>query len=284
MNSDDRELVEIQLNFAGEPQTIRMGLPTQPVKPHRVLPVFQQMTNYLVGLSVKEIERQGGEISCREHCGACCRQPVPVSELEIYQIAELVDSMPEPRRSEVKQRFSDACEHFREMGWFERIAECGRSGNTLPLDAVKKNLKDLVDEYFLEGVACPFLEDESCSIHTDRPLVCREYLVTSPPEYCSRQGRAEVRRVNLFISPSKTVQFVGSTNRLRDVGFVPLIRALELAKQLPESFEEKRPAQWVGEFIDRLSGPKSASEPAIGRESISVEKRWKRRKKPGRSK
>jgi len=261
-----------------------MELSTQAIKPHRVLPVFQQMTNYLVGLSVEEIERQGGNITCRAHCGACCRQPVPVSELEIYQIAELVDSMPEPRRSEVKQRFSDACEHFREMGWFERIAECGGSGNTLPLDKVKKNLKDLVDEYFAEKVACPFLEDESCSIHAARPLVCREYLVTSPPEHCSSPDRAEVKRVYLFMSPSKTVQFVGSTNRLNDVGFVPLIRSLELAEQLPESFEEKRPAQWVEEFIGRLSGPRPPYEPTVGRETSSVVKRRKWRKKPSRSK
>ena len=32
---------------------------------------------------------------------------------------------------------------------------------------------------------CPFLEDESCSIHPERPLVCREYLVTSPAELCA---------------------------------------------------------------------------------------------------
>jgi Fe-S-cluster containining protein len=36
---------------------------------------------------------------------------------------------------------------------------------------------------------CPFLEDESCSIHPDRPLVCREYLVTSPAELCAGPRR-----------------------------------------------------------------------------------------------
>ncbi|HEY5241787.1 MAG TPA: YkgJ family cysteine cluster protein [Polyangiaceae bacterium] len=32
-----------------------------------------------------------------------------------------------------------------------------------------------------ETVSCPFLEEESCSIHPDRPPICREYLVTSSP-------------------------------------------------------------------------------------------------------
>ena len=39
--------------------------------------------------------------------------------------------------------------------------------------------------YFALGIPCPFLEEESCSIHPDRPLVCREYLVTSPAELCA---------------------------------------------------------------------------------------------------
>ncbi len=46
--------------------------------------------------------------------------------------------------------------------------------------------RELVDgAYFALGVPCPFLEDESCSIHPERPLVCREYLVTSPAELCA---------------------------------------------------------------------------------------------------
>ena len=36
-------------------------------------------------------------------------------------------------------------------------------------------------EYFQLGIPCPFLEEESCSIYHDRPITCREYLVTSPP-------------------------------------------------------------------------------------------------------
>ena len=39
--------------------------------------------------------------------------------------------------------------------------------------------------YFALGIPCPFLEAESCSIYTERPLVCREFLVSSPPENCA---------------------------------------------------------------------------------------------------
>jgi Fe-S-cluster containining protein len=50
-------------------------------------------------------------------------------------------------------------------------------------------------DYFRLGIACPFLEDESCSIHPYRPSACREYLVTSPAENCARVGELSVQGV-----------------------------------------------------------------------------------------
>ena len=41
-------------------------------------------------------------------CGACCRQLVPISALEARELVRLVDRMPEPRRSVLRQRFNDA--------------------------------------------------------------------------------------------------------------------------------------------------------------------------------
>ena len=53
---------------------------------------------------------------------------------------------------------------------------------------------ELAYEYFKHGIACPFLEDESCSIHPDRPMACREYLVSSPAENCRAPRRRQHRR------------------------------------------------------------------------------------------
>jgi Fe-S-cluster containining protein len=243
----------IKFNIGGEPVTMKLDLSSEPVKPHRMLPVFQQLTNFLVNRSVEAIESKGEKISCAAGCGACCRQPVPISELEIYQLAELVENMPEPRRSAVSKRFADAQQHFAAIGWFDRIAACDAGGAFRPAESVVKELKKLVDDYFKEGVPCPFLENESCSIHQARPLVCREYLVTSPAENCRRENGAEIRRLGLFMSPSKTVQHIGDSHRMDDTGFVPLIRALEMAERFPEVFEEKKPGEWVDEFFDLLS-------------------------------
>ncbi len=40
-------------------------------------------------------------------------------------------------------------------------------------------------DYFALGIACPFLEAESCGIYEERPMICREHLVTTPAACCS---------------------------------------------------------------------------------------------------
>jgi len=237
------------------------------------------MTNSFFDLSLKVVEAQGETMSCKKGCGACCRQPVPISELEVYQIAELVESMPEPRRSEIKNRFSDACEHFAKMGWFEKVAACDELGRTEGRAAVAEKLRELIDVYFREGIPCPFLEAESCSIHPSRPLVCREYAVTSPPENCSRLDRQAIRPIELLVNPSTTVQYLGRTGRLGGIGLLPLVRALELAAGFPEEFEEKKAEEWIGEFFDRLSANSGSSEnpePAAGKTHVKKRKSKKR--------
>ncbi len=279
MDPSERVTGEFELNISGERLVIRLNLPTTSVKPHRVLPLFQQMTNSFVDVSVKAAEAKAKQISCKPGCCACCIPPVPISELEVYQIAELVESMAEPRRSEIKKRFADACSHFRSIGWFDRIAACDEMGKKLPLAEVARELQMAVNEYFFEGIPCPFLEGQQCSIHSARPLVCREHLVTSPPENCSRINDEPVDGLDLVVSPSRTVQHIGRTNRVNGLGFIPLIRALELAERFPENYKEKETKYWVQEFFDRLSGRHPVKEEAISR---SCKGDSRRRKSKGR--
>jgi Fe-S-cluster containining protein len=150
-----------------------------------MLPVIQQFTNALVGMGESLVESAGLTVSCKAGCGACCRQLVPVSETEAFHLRDLVEAMPEPRRTEVKARFAAA---------LARLAEAGLL-RTLRNTAAALATPGIGMEYFRLGIACPFLEDESCSIHADRPLSCREYLVTSPAENCRDPAPATVRRV-----------------------------------------------------------------------------------------
>jgi len=253
MEPNDWVTGEVVLSINGEPLKMQMTVPALPVKPHRMLPVFQKMTNEFVEMSALAAGALGETVSCRMGCAACCRHPVPISELEIYYLAELIEETPEPRRAEIKQRFREANEHFRTIGWFDRIKEVGDLALTASEVEVVDEINKAAMEYFREGIPCPFLDVDAgaCTIHENRPLACREYLVTSPAANCSNPSAETIKKVDLVMQPSHTLRFVGSTGTF--TGFIPLIRALELAESFPERFEERTGERWAADFFGKLT-------------------------------
>lgn len=252
--SNENEWVsgQITLSIGGAKIEMEMTVPANPVKPMRMLPIFQAMASSFVDTSINEIKAQGEKISCKAGCGACCRQVVPLAEIEAYQIAELVENMDEPRRSEIKQKFEDAYKYFHEKNWFERMEKYA--------DISLEERQTVVLEYFYDGIPCPFLENESCSIHAVRPLACREYLVTSPPENCAAPTAETIRSVKMIIEPSKILRETARSENLQKLNFVPMIRALEWARDFPENMPLKKGTEWVTEFVNKLTSGEMETE------------------------
>src|SRR6267142_4110839 len=93
-----------------------------------------------------------------------------------------------------------------------------------------EHMRLLGREYFSLGIACPFLEDEACSIYADRPITCREYLVTSPAVNCAAPTAETVSMVPLPAGPVWTaVARLEQERGSRFIRWVPLILALEFA-------------------------------------------------------
>ena len=101
--------------------------------------------------------------------------------------------------------------------------------------------------YFALGVACPFLEEESCSIHAERPLVCREYLVTSPAERCAGPAQEGV-------TPVAVPKFSAAARTLQDDkdGWFPL--ALLMKQTRKPSGARRTGNEWLQRFLKGLGG------------------------------
>jgi Fe-S-cluster containining protein len=236
---------DVELTIGGQPVHLDIAVPAGPTRPQDLLPVFRGMTDLVVGIAVQNTEREGKTISCRKGCGACCRQPVPVSESEALALAALVNRMPEPRQAQVRGRFAEALRRLEAAGLLDRIRDSDRVSDP--------ELMALGHEYFNLGIPCPFLEDESCSIHPDRPLVCREFLVTSPAENCSHPTPDTVHRVPLPARPFRALRTLegraGSSP-----GWTTLVLALEHAERHPEGPAPRAGPAWLQEMFTHLSG------------------------------
>lgn len=230
----------LKLSIAGRSLEARVEVPAGPARPRQLLPLLQSLTNAVVEIAGDVVAERGQRISCRAGCGACCRQIVPISRAEAYRLTETIEQLPEPRRTVIQQRFAEAGQRLGDAGMLERLREPG----SLDADA----LQPLAMEYFRLGIACPFLEDESCSIHAQRPLACREYLVTSPAENCRQPTAATIERVEL---PVKVSGALGRVERGGKPGLVPWV-PLALAPQWVNSHPEPPPERSGPELMEQI--------------------------------
>ncbi len=225
---------------------------TGPTTIGEMLPLARALSDAVVMETCRTLERSGNSISCKKGCGACCRQLVAISEVEARRLRKVLEETPEPRRSELRRRFSAAHQRLEQAGLMPRLQ-------------LNEQLNDdkylsLATEYFEQKIACPFLEQESCSIYDERPITCREYLVTSPAENCAELKPENITRVKLPLPVFNAVaRWQTPPSEHFTERWVPLIIALEWAESHPEDPPPRPGTELLSELLDHLTGKKTAS-------------------------
>lgn len=228
-----------------------MRLPNGPVKVAELLPVMNAVAELVVDNAVDEAVAEGRTITCKAGCGACCRQPVPISVHEAEMLLRLVGGMEWERRVKVEARFADAIRRMQESGLIEAMRGIGKLTD-------ENERRELALQYFALGVPCPFLEDESCSIYEHRPMRCREYLVTSPAENCAKPTPESVKMVQLKGAPAQALYRLGSGEKEVEPEFVVMTL---LPEWKGSAGEATVPApQILQTFLISLGGGGSKSE------------------------
>lgn len=236
--------VSFRLPVGGAFLNANANLPVGRTTLTELLPVIQNLENAIVARVSEEAQQAATPISCGPACGACCRQMVPVSFFEAEALAQWFDTLPAERRAELEGRFHRALLALRDAGVIDKII--GESW-TLDEDAATK----MAIDYFHAGVPCPFLENESCSIHSIRPLSCREYLVTSDPALCQDPSVNHVAGVQLPLKMSRVLFAFGQRLSQDRRGWVPLVflMAWRKGRQKPGEFVSGTAEEVLRQFL-----------------------------------
>jgi len=235
-----------ELRIGGNKLKLKLVVPASDVPPESLLPTLHELSNLIVGGVEQKVQRQGVEISCKKGCGACCRQHVPISPAEARLMTSIVENMPDPARSEIEMHFEQAAQQLRESGLMDQAMNYHRLS--------KEETGAMVKDYFELGIACPFLQDESCSVHPFRPLICREYLVISSPSHCATLDEEHIKRLQLPVSVADAFSGMDGMRKKGENKYIPLIMALDWTEKHPEDCEYRPGPKWVQSFFADLSG------------------------------
>jgi Fe-S-cluster containining protein len=159
---------------------LKMEVPDSEIRLMEFIPLMYQLYDKIIESELVNYT----DISCRKSCGECCKQLVPIIIPEALFLTSLIKSFSHKKQVQINSRFTKILNTIKTAGFFDNLKNPARNRN---IDNAYFNLK----------VKCPFLENESCTIYKSRPFACREYYVTTKPEYCADPYQNEIDKIKI---------------------------------------------------------------------------------------
>ena len=171
----------------GKLPPVSITVPEVPLGLADLVPLVFGLDDGAVDLAIRRAAGAGRRVSCKSGCGQCCCQLVPVSAPEAIYIMETVFSEGNSRSGVYRERFSEIRDRLEKDGFWQKLMHIDQA----------KDQSALAAEYWLRRIPCPFLLNDSCSIYSARPCICREYNVVSEPALCEDLLSTGVRRIKI---------------------------------------------------------------------------------------
>lgn len=231
------------LRIGGETLDISGSVPAGECRTTDLVPLLLGLCEAITGAAVRGLPNTQ-RVSCGPGCGACCRQLVPISHTEAAWLShKVLPGLDPAHRERVDSRIREAAAILETSGLTDAI-------RGLPAEPDPELRQSTGLRYFLAGIPCPFLENDSCSIHPQRPLACREYLVTSPAAACSHPEPGVISPVPIPLKPSHALIRLDAESTASP-GWRTMPDSLTDPK-LPTDRPVPDPIGFLRNFLDRL--------------------------------
>ncbi len=256
--SDEQVVIALELNLAGSRVRFDVTVPRGPATWEHLLPLMRSLVQVGSEISHEHFAARNQHVSCRAGCAMCCRHAVPIAPFEAHRLRRLVDELPEPQRTEVRRRFAayeSAVKAADSVAATDRVDES-------PAGTDLETLLRRCDAHFRLKLACPFLEQDSCSIYAERPLKCREYQVLSPASFCVDPQTHPIVQLPLPISVYQTTLALESQPTRDGLPWLPLHELLSWTDTHSPDPPQQTGPELLHTFMKRLMQPRVATTPA----------------------
>ncbi len=237
---DDMQLWAVELSTPDGVLRGKVAVTRGPMRLAGLVRTTCGLTDALVAHAIELEEQAGRTISCRAGCAACCRYMVPVSPAEALHLMDVIESLEPDRRRSVLEKFDEI------VGVLEQHEMIAELLDPPPTD---EPVLPIARRYFELQLACPLLADESCVLHTERPIACRHCNTTSPPAACSRPYEPGVAQVPMPLPLSAPLARLTAQLTGQPPGLIPL----PLVPRWVAQHADLRQRTWPGlELFDRF--------------------------------
>ncbi|MCK5173953.1 MAG: YkgJ family cysteine cluster protein [Planctomycetes bacterium] len=215
-----------------------------------IVPIAREICDRVIDMVIEQLSKNGPEITCKKGCCACCRQLILLSVPEAFRLVQEIVSLPMDVREMVIAACRDAAGQVGGKLQEDLAAEGPLNPNAA--EAYRQQVSDWFgsDRYQSLEINCPFLSGGLCAIYEQRPLLCRQWLVTGPAAQCEKGGIKTDHAVQMPVNFANvlaelTTKLEGSSREV-----VPLTGMFDWFSQNEKRYDKTWPAkQLIEQFI-----------------------------------
>jgi Fe-S-cluster containining protein len=211
---------------------IEITIPDKQVRLSEMVPFTHFITDQMVKAA---IDHSLLPVTCGKGCGVCCNQLVPLSIPELFFMVEQLRAMPPQERFPILSRFDTIEKHLIASNFIQTLRTIDQT----------KNDRTIAEHYFHLNLQCPFLDQQSCTIHSWRPVVCREFNALSDPKLCADPFNNKISSISYIQRPSSILAKLFATI----TGTVPILTPMPLLFESFEQHQAHSTRTWQSTFL-----------------------------------
>ncbi len=172
------ETVGLELDILGEPVHFQINVADRYARLSEMVPFARALSSKLAKIVSDRLSAGGKSVLCRKCCTACCNYLVPLSIPEVFRLRQEVLAMPAEQGKSVMQSCLCAAKKILD----ERPEDFDINESTQTKNQTQ--ISRLSRWYAGLRLPCPFLSNNMCVSYEQRPIACREHMVTGSAIFC----------------------------------------------------------------------------------------------------
>ena len=239
------ETISFELDILGETVRFSISVAQKQARLSDIAPLARTLSTKLALVVLDRLRRNGEFVPCRKGCSACCNYLVPLSVPEAFRLREEVLALPAEQGKAVLQSCLDTAKRI--------LDKKPKEFDINELAGADSQISQFGKWYAGLKLACPFLSDSLCTSYENRPIACREYIVTGSALLCENERTDESQIVQMPVSVLQCLGQLTAEIEQSNIEMVMLPLALPWAQDNLERGERTWPAvTMVERFVEIL--------------------------------
>lgn len=221
------ETFTLELDILGKPACLYINVAHAQARLSEMAPLARVISTKLALATLERLRESGKSVPCCKGCSACCSYLIPLSVPEAFCMTEELSAMPPEEGRTLLQSSLDTARTI-----LERMPKDFNKDESATDSGIRSS--QLGDWYAGLRLHCPFLSDNLCVMYDQRPIACREHVVTGPATSCNVEGTDEPDVTKMPVSVLECLGRLAAELEQSDVEAIMLPLALPWAQENTE--------------------------------------------------